>query len=151
VRVHAPPADHVAARRRQVHPPGAGEHGPGEEDGGADAGGGLGVELVVPHVGGAHAHLVVAHPLGLGAQRLQQVQQGEHVLDARDVLQEHVLVGQQGRGQHGQRRVLVARWADGAFQALAALYDELGHSFLRNRNVGTHEASNRRRRAPGSR
>ena len=49
-------------------------------------------------------------------------------LISRDVLEDHLLLGEERRRQHGQGGVLVPGGTDGPLQAVPALDDELGHS-----------------------
>src|SRR5207302_1752486 len=72
MRVHAPPADHVAARRRETHPAEAREHRAGQEDRGPDTRAQRGIKL--PGLGARRIHLhgVRPKPTHVGAEMRQQ-------------------------------------------------------------------------------
>ncbi len=78
VRVEAAPADHVAAGRRHLRAPEAGEQRAGEQERRADAARELRVHLVRRDLGGMDAHLVRPEPVDVGAELLEQRQ---HRLD----------------------------------------------------------------------
>src|SRR5213078_1341328 len=120
MRIHAPAPDHIATRGRETHAAEARQHGAREEDRGADAGAQRRIEL--PRLGarGVHLQAVRPQPAYVGAEMHQQ---GEHRLDVADV--RHVVdpagpVGEQRRREDRKGRVLVAGWADRAFQGAAA-------------------------------
>src|SRR5882672_10398876 len=120
MRVHAPPADHVAARRRETHSAEARQHRAGQEDRRADAGAQGGVELARLGPRGIDLHRVGPQPADLGAEMRQQ---GQHRLDVADV--RHVVdpagpIGEQRRRQDGKGRILVAGRVDRALQGAAA-------------------------------
>src|SRR5713101_1523103 len=128
MRIHAPSADHIATRRRKAHAAEACQHGARQEDRGTDAGAQRRIELTRLGARGVHLHAVRPQPAHLGAEMHQQ---GEHRLDVADV--RHVVdpagpVGEQRRREDRKGRVLVAGWADRAFQGAAA----------RNRKGGRH-------------
>ena len=113
-------ADDVAARRRQRDRAEPGEQRPGEQDRRADPGAELGVERLGPHAAGVDAHRVGPGPLGRGAEIDEQREHGLDVPDARDVVELHRAVGEQGGGEDRQRGVLVAGGADGPAQRTTA-------------------------------
>ena len=109
VRIQAPTADHVAARRRHLGVPEAGQQRLGEQERRADA---LGQALVgrrahVVHGGAAQPHLVVRPPVDLGTEVLEERDHRVHVPDSRQ-LQHDLSLGEQGGGKQGQGAVLVA-------------------------------------------
>ena len=127
VRVEAPPADEVAARRRHPRLAEARQQRAGEQERGADPRGQLLVDLGVRDGVGLEAKLVVAAPVGLHAEPLEQGDLGLGVADPRHVGEHELLVGEQAGGDDRQRRVLVPGGDDLARERAAALDDELLH------------------------
>jgi len=128
VRVHAAPADDVAARRRQAHPPEAGEHRPGQQDGRADPAAQHRVRIAGPGIARVGDERVLVLPAQLDVLRAEQLEHRLDVADARHVAQRHGAVRQQRGGEDGQGGVLVAGGSDRAVQALASLDHEDGHA-----------------------
>ena len=82
MRVHAPPADDVPARRWQAHAAEARQHRARQEDRGTDARAQPRIELARLGAGGIYLHGVRPEPAHLGAEMCQQ---REHRLDVADV------------------------------------------------------------------
>src|SRR5439155_1723183 len=120
VGVHPPATDHVAPGRRQVHPPEPRQHRPREQNGRADPGGELGVELARLGRSGVHLDRVGRRPRDRRAQMGQQLEHGLDVADVGNVVDAAGPVGEQGGRQDGQRCVLVPRRADRPLQRAAA-------------------------------
>ena len=76
---------------------------------------------------GAEAELVVADPVGLDAEPLEQRDLGLGVADPRHVGEHDLLLGEQAGGEDRQRGVLVAGGRDLAGKRGPALDDELLH------------------------
>ena len=120
VGVHPPATDHVAPGRRQVHPPEPRQHRPREQNGRADPGGELGVELPRLGRGGVYLDRVRRRPRDRRAQMGQQLEHGLDVADVGNVVDAAGPVGEQGGRQDGQRCVLVPRRADRPLERAAA-------------------------------
>ena len=125
MRVEAPPADDVAAGRRQRHLAAAGEQRPGQQDRGADPRAEFGIEIGGADVLGVDRERVARLPFGRGADRADQFDQRLGVADARHVLQRDRMLGEQRGGDDRQRRVLVAGRLDRAREPVAAFNDVL--------------------------
>jgi hypothetical protein len=95
VRVDAPAADHVAARRRHLGPAEAAEQRAGQQDRRADLLGQPLVEGAGRDVGGADTDLVRPGPGDLGPQVVEQLEHRLDVADARHVRELDGLGGQQ--------------------------------------------------------
>ncbi len=130
VRVERPPADEVAAGRREQCMPEAGEQRAGEQERAADAVGELLVDLGLRDAGGVDAHLVLARPLGVGAEIGEQREHRVDVADARDVAEHDRLVGEQARGEDRERPVLVAGDPDGPVERAPPFDHERLHGSL---------------------
>ena len=120
VRVDAAPPDDVAPRWGQAHAPEAGEHRAREQDGGADARAQRGIELARLGPSGVHVHAVRSRPGDGRAEVREQLQHRLHVANMRHVVEAAGPVGEQGGGEDGEGRVLVARRTDGAFERATA-------------------------------
>ena len=118
VRVEPPAADHVAAGRRHVRAAEAGQQRAGEQERGADPLGQLAVDLAAVDARGVDRDLAAPSHCDPGAELLEQQGHRLHVPDPRDVAQDHLVVGEQARGQDRQRAVLVAGGNDRARQGL---------------------------------
>ncbi len=123
--VEAPPADDVAARRRQRDLAAAGQKRTREQDRGADADAQLRIEIGGANGLGVDREPVAPAPLGRGADRADQFHQGLGVANARDVVERDRMLGQKGGRDDRQRGVLVAGRLDRALQAVAAFDDVL--------------------------
>ena len=120
-------ADEVAAGRRHARLAEAGQQRAGEQERGADL---LRELLVDGHVRNrrrAEAQAVVADPLGLDAEPLQQRDLRFRVADSRHPVQQQLLLGQQAGGEDRQGRVLVAGGRQLARERHASFDDELLH------------------------
>jgi hypothetical protein len=125
VRIQAAAADDVAAGGRHARAAEARQQRPGEQERGTDALGQHPVRLGAVDGGGIDRNLRGTNPLDPRAEGLQQ---GDHRLDIGDpghVAQDHLIVGEQARGQDRQRAVLVTGRRDRARQGHAAFNDEL--------------------------
>ena len=130
VRVQAPAADDVAARRRHDRAAGAGEQRAGEQERRADLLGEVVVDLAASRrCPSAHSDdLVLAAPLD--ARRRARASSSSIVCDVpdpRDVAEDDLVLGQDRRREDRERAVLVAGGHDGAAERHAALDDELLH------------------------
>ena len=72
-----------------------------------------GIERLGPHAARVDPHEVGAGPLDRGAEIDEEREHGLDVPDARDVVEVHRAVGEEGRGEDRQRGVLVAGGTDG--------------------------------------
>jgi len=123
--VDAAAPDHVAARRIELGAAAARQQRPGEEDRGADLAAQRFAQVRALDAPRADAHSPpLAVQLDLSAQLGEQIDHGAHIRDQRQVAEHHRLGGQQARGQHGQRGVLVARHAVHAADGPAAFNDK---------------------------
>ena len=117
-------ADDVAAGRRQGHRAEPGEQRAGQQDRGADPGAELGIERLGPHAARVDPDEVGPGPLGRRAEIDQQREHGLDVPDARDVVEIHRAVGEDGAGEDRQRGVLVAGGPDRPAQRTSAAHEE---------------------------
>ena len=128
VRVEAAAADHVAAGSRHVGASEAREQWPGDEKARADALGHLAVHGKRVDVLGAERDDVVLAPRDVDPQTLEEADHRVHVADARDVADDHLLVGEETGGEGRQSRVLVAGGDDAPGERSPAFDDELLHA-----------------------
>ena len=143
VRVEPASPDHVAARGRHGRAAKACEQRAREQERGADAAAQLLVELGLVDADGVDPDLVLAQPLGIGADVDQQVDHRLHVPDPRHVRELHRLGREHGGREDRKGAVLVPGGADGPAERAAALDHEGLHSGG-ERSSG-HEAGYRRR------
>ena len=106
------------------------EQRPGEQERASDPVGELLVDLGLRDAGSVDAHLVLALPLGLGADVGEQREHRVHVTDPRDVPEHDGLVGQQARGEDRQGSVLVPGGADAPAERASPLDHERLHGSL---------------------
>ena len=106
VRVEAPSADEVAARRRHPRLAEARQERAGEQERGPDARGQPLVHLDVRDGVGLEADLVLCRPLDLHAEPLEQRDLGLGIPDPRHVGEHHLLLGEQAGSDSRQGRVL---------------------------------------------
>src|SRR5438128_2519106 len=120
MRADAPPADHVAARRREAHPAEAREHRAGQQDRRADARAQGRIELARLGARGIHLHGVRTEPAHFRAEMRQQREHRLDVADVRHVVDAAGPIGEQRCLEDRKDRVLVAGRADRAFHGAAA-------------------------------
>ena len=125
MRVQTPPADDVAAGRRQRHLAAAGEQRPGQQDRGADPRAELGIEIGGADFLGVDCQRIACFPFGGSADRADQFDQRFGVADARHVFQRDRMLGEQSGGDDRQRGILVAGRLDRPREPVAALNDVL--------------------------
>src|SRR5690606_2079152 len=118
-------------------------------DRGADPFREVAVDLTARDASRVHRHLVGAGPAHLRPEGGDDLQEGEHVTDPRDVLEGDGLVGEHGRRETRERRVLVAGGADAAREGAAAL-DEEGCHGAPSRICGRGGPTERRRGSGGA-
>ena len=123
MRVDSAAADDIATGRRQHHMAGTRQQRAGEQDGGADLGAKVGVEIYGAHGFRRDGQLVVFGPGGFRANGSDEIDEGLGVADARYIVENDGVRSQQGRGNDRQRRVLVAAGLDRAGQPAPALDD----------------------------
>ena len=126
----------VSTRRRPItSPPGGGsstcfkprQHGAGQQDRRANVAAQIGIELRRADIGRLKLEGVPIEFGDLYAQLGQQLQHGMHVANARDVVQDDGLIGEEGGRQQGQGGVLVAAGGDSPGQGPTTANDELIH------------------------
>ena len=122
--VHPAAPDDVAAGRGQRDLPEAREQRAGEQNRGADTGAQLGIERLGPDLARVHPHQVRARPLGRGAEIDQQREHGLDVPDARDIVELHRTVGEDGAGENRKCGVLVSRGTDRTAQRTTAAHEK---------------------------
>jgi hypothetical protein len=145
VRVDAAATDEVPSGQGQVDLPAPREQRPGEQHRRSDAARELSVDGRGADVGGGERQHVRVELADAHADVVQQGQHRVDVPDVGDVLDDHLLVRQQARGEDRQRRVLVAAGRDCSGQRPAALDDEpFGH-----RREGISRSRRRARRRAG--
>ena len=127
MRVQAPAADHVAAGRGHHGALEARQQRRGEQEGGADLLGQLGLDLDAVHAGGAQRELVGPDPGDVHPELLEDRDHRLDVADAGHVAHEHLILGEDARGENRQRRVLVPGRGERAGERDAAFDDELLH------------------------
>ena len=89
--------------------------------------------VVLRHLGAPDSQRARPDAIDLGAEIEQQSRHHFHVADARHVVQDALLLGEQAGGHQRQRRVLVALDLYAAAERLAAFNDQSGHVSLRGR------------------
>ena len=154
MRVQPPTTDDVASGRRHDGAAKAGKQRPGQQEGGADLLRQLGVHLdrggaggvVVParlvgprglvHDRRAERHVVGAEELHAHADRAEDREHRVDVADARDIADDHLLLGEEAGGEDRQRGVLVTRRCQRPLERDAAVDDELLHAASRLRARG---------------
>ena len=124
VGVDPAPADDVSAGRRERDLAEAGEQRSGQQDRGADPGAERRVERLGPHPSRVDPHQIGAGPLGRGPEIHEDREHGLDVPDARDVVELHRTVGEDGGGEDRKRRVLVAGGTHGTAQRSTAAHEE---------------------------
>ena len=96
MRVEAPPADDIAAGRRQRHLAAAGEQWPSQQDRGANPRAQFRIEIGGADAFGVDRQRVALEPFGRRADRPDQFDQGFGIANARNVFQRDRVFGQQG-------------------------------------------------------
>ena len=96
----------------------------GQQHGSADELAQLVVELRLRDIRRADAHVVRADPLDLGAEVDEKVDHREDVEDARHVVQDDLVLGEEARSEDRQRTVLVSRGANAAVERARTLDHE---------------------------
>ena len=124
MRVHAPPADEVAAGERQLHLAAARQQRAGQQQRRPQAAAEVRVELGGAHPVGAQRERVRALVAHAHPEVVEQREHHVHVEDVGHVLEHDLLVGEQAGGQDRQSGVLVAARHDGAGQRAAAPDDQ---------------------------
>ncbi len=107
-------ADDVATGRRHVGAAEPREQRSREQERRPDPLGEAAIDLLAHDVSGVDRHLAVADPAHAGAERLQQQDHRLDVADPRHVAQDHLVLGEQARGENRQRTILVSGGNDGA-------------------------------------
>ena len=115
--------DDIATGRRQHHMAGTREKWSGEQDGGADLGAEVGIEIDGAHGFRRDGQLIIFGPGGFRAHRAHEIDEGFGVADTRYVIENDSLRSQQRRGNDRQRRVLVAAGLNRAGQPAPAFDD----------------------------
>ena len=118
--VEAPPADYIAARRRQRHLAAAREQRSGQQDRGADPRAKFRVEISGADFLGMNRKSIALAPFRRSTNRADQFDQGLGVADPRHVPKRYRMLGQQRGGDDRQCRILVARRLDHAGKPVAA-------------------------------
>src|SRR5215211_6946605 len=137
VGVEAAPADYVAARWRHVRPAEARQQRAGEQEGGADALGEVGVNIGPGDLVALDGDHVLVAPLGLRAEPCEQLHHRLHVADVRHVAQHHLLAREERSGERWQSSIFVAGGDHCSGERRPALDDELLHSrYRRGRRPG---------------
>src|SRR6266508_1254829 len=144
VRVEAPPADAVTARRGQHAAAGPRQQRAGQQHRAADQGAEHGIQRGPVDVAGVDAHGVGLDLGHLGAGGGDELEHGLDVADVGDVSQQDWLIGEQQSGNDRQSTILVAGRADHATQRLSTFDDETFHSTPRDRNGRTADHSTAR-------
>ena len=106
--IEPPPANHIAAGRRQGDLTAAGKQRARKQDRGADPRAQCRIEVGGADFLGMDGELVAASPFRRGADRADQLHQRFGVANTRHVFQCDRMLGQERRRDDRQRRVLVA-------------------------------------------
>ena len=145
VRVQATAADHIAARRRHHGPPEPRQQWTGQQERRPDLLGQLGLDLdlrdarTLVHARGAERDLVGPAPVDAHADRAEDREHRVDIPDPRNVAHDHLVLGQDRRGEDRQRAVLVPGRDHCAGQRSAAFDYELLHG-LSARSPAQHRA-----------
>ena len=107
VRVDTTTPDHVATGRGQNHMSTTGQERTGQENRRTNLGAQVGVELVGSDVLGTDDEGIPLAPLGLCPHRLQELDEDLGVANSRHVLERHFMLSEEGRGDNGERGVLL--------------------------------------------
>ena len=80
----------------------------------------IALQIVEVKVGGLKTVVVTVQLVHLDTDLLQQQDQVVHIQDIRDVLDDHLLIGEQGGTNHLQSLVLRPLWRNGTLQQMSA-------------------------------
>ena len=138
MRIDSAAADHVAAGRRYLGRPEAGEQRAGQQDRRPDPRAQVGVQPRPRHLGRPHPDGVAVEPLDLHPDVHEQGDHRLHVADPGDVLEGDRIGGEQARCQGRQRRVFVACRANGAGKRHAPLDHECLQCAFSGRSCHAH-------------
>src|SRR5690606_10698710 len=127
VGVDAASADDIASREREEHAAVPGEHRPGKQDRRPAPRREARIDFRLTDFGRVNADLVRPQPFALHAEHPEELEERPDVADVGDVVQHDGLVGEQRRGEHGERGVLVSCGTDRTPQRVAAFDDEFRH------------------------
>ena len=136
MRVDATAADDVAAGRRKNDLTAAGEERSREQNRRANLSAEHRIQIGRRHGFRVHVQRVPLGPPDVDAGRGDELDQRLDVPDARHVLQEHGLVGEQCGADDGKRGVLVAGRRDRSGKRLPSLDDELQSVHVRDVECG---------------
>ena len=128
MRVQAAAPDEVATRLGKLEGSQTSQHRSRQQHGTPDParqlpiGFGLGI-----HVRRAQSEGARSGPIGANPEAPHDLEKGLHILDLGDVLEPHLLSGEEGARQNRKRGVLVAGWPEHAAQLVPALNAKVGH------------------------
>ena len=108
MRVESTTANDIAARRREGHFAAAREHGRGKQNGRADFSTELWIKLSGANALRIDGECIPLLPFGGDAGGANELDEGLHIANARDILERYRLLGEQRGGNDRERGVFVA-------------------------------------------